>query len=113
MKREGGRAGLTKCDGEQARAQHNKADRSQREESIGHEVMIAHGAPAGHDAGPNLLKMSESAVLQKAGDGRHQGTGAAGERRPVEAVCVSSACFARLHSTPPAFKGRSVRAETE
>jgi hypothetical protein len=50
---------------EQARAQQHKAGRSQREEAVGHEVMVTHGAPVALDAGPNSLKISESAFLQK------------------------------------------------
>jgi hypothetical protein len=37
---------LAKCDSEQARAEQHKAGCGYYEESIGHEVMIAHGTPA-------------------------------------------------------------------
>jgi len=37
---------LAKCDSEQARAEQHKAGCGYCEESIGHEVMIAHGTPA-------------------------------------------------------------------
>jgi hypothetical protein len=58
-------AGLAKGDGEQARTQQHKTCRCQGEESVRNEVMITHGAPADHDAGPDLLKISESAFVGK------------------------------------------------
>lgn len=47
------RPGLAERKSEQARAQQHKAGRSQREESVGYKVMIAHGTPATHDIRPN------------------------------------------------------------
>ena len=38
--------GLAKCDSEQARAKQHKAGCDYCQESIGHEIMIAHGTPA-------------------------------------------------------------------
>src|ERR1700724_3029739 len=49
-------ARLAKCDNEQARAQKQKAGPNKRQESIGHEVMIAHGAPAALDAASEFIK---------------------------------------------------------
>ena len=46
---------LAEGDSEQARAQQHKAGRSQGEEAVGHEVMIAHVAPVTLDAGPKML----------------------------------------------------------
>jgi hypothetical protein len=57
--------GLAKCNSEQARTQQHKTGRGQREESVGNEVMITHCAPTARDAGPNLLKISESAFFAK------------------------------------------------
>jgi hypothetical protein len=54
-------ARLAECESEQAGIQQHEAGRSWREESVGHEVMITHRTPAATDAGPNLLKISESA----------------------------------------------------
>ena len=45
---------LAKCDSEQARAEQHKAGCGYREESIGHEVMIAHGTPAARSAGHRI-----------------------------------------------------------
>jgi hypothetical protein len=59
------RAGLNERESEQTRAQQHQAGHCQREESVGHKVMITHTAPTARDADPNLLKISESAFLQK------------------------------------------------
>jgi hypothetical protein len=60
-----GGCGLAERDSQQTRAQQHKAGRRQREESVGHKVMVTHHTSAAHDAGPNLLKISESTFLQK------------------------------------------------
>jgi hypothetical protein len=54
-----------KRESKQARAKQHKAGCGYREEAVGHEVMITHSVPAVPDAGPNLLKISKSAVWQK------------------------------------------------
>jgi hypothetical protein len=41
---------LLECDREQARAKQHETGCGQREESVGHEVMITHGTPAAYDA---------------------------------------------------------------
>jgi hypothetical protein len=46
---------LAKGDSEQARAQQHEAGRSQGEEAVGHEVMIAHVAPVTLDARPKKM----------------------------------------------------------
>jgi hypothetical protein len=43
-----------KCDNDQDRAQQQKAGHNYRQESIGHEVMITHGAPAAIDAASDI-----------------------------------------------------------
>ena len=53
---------LAEGDGQQARAEQHEAGCGQRQKSIGNEVMITHGTPAVPDAGPNPLKLSESAL---------------------------------------------------
>jgi hypothetical protein len=58
-------AGLAKRNSDQAGAQQHETGRRQREETVGHKVMFTHVAPAARDAGPNLLKISESALSQK------------------------------------------------
>jgi hypothetical protein len=45
-----------KCDNDQDRAQQQKAGHNYRQESIGHEVMITHGAPAAIDAASEFIK---------------------------------------------------------
>jgi hypothetical protein len=59
-----GTPGLAKRDSEQARAKQHKAGCGYREESFGYEIFVTHDAPAERDAGPNLLKLSESFFLQ-------------------------------------------------
>ena len=54
-------AGLAESESEQARAEQHEARRSQRQESTGDIVTITHCTPAVPDAGPNNLKLSESA----------------------------------------------------
>jgi hypothetical protein len=59
------RGELAERDREQARAQQHEAGCGQREEAVryaivGHEIMGSHHTPATLDAGPNLLKVSES-----------------------------------------------------
>jgi hypothetical protein len=61
MRRAVAGTGLVECDREQARTEQQKAGCGDCEESIGYEVMITHGAPFTLDAGPSLLKISESA----------------------------------------------------
>jgi hypothetical protein len=56
--------GLAKRHSEQARAKQHKAGCGYREESFGYEIIVTHDAPADRDAGPNLLKLSESLFLQ-------------------------------------------------
>jgi hypothetical protein len=56
--------GLAESDGEQARAKQHEAGCGYREEALGHEIVVKHDAPAERDAGPNLLKLSESFFLQ-------------------------------------------------
>ena len=60
-----GRSASGEREREQARAQQHEAGRRQCEESVGHEVMITHDTPATLDAGPNSLKISESAFLKE------------------------------------------------
>jgi hypothetical protein len=59
----GARPRLHKCDSEQAGAQHYKASSNQLEETVGYEIIVTHGTPPAPDAGPNLLKISESAFV--------------------------------------------------
>jgi hypothetical protein len=59
-------AGLAECQRQQTRTQQHQTGRRQREEPIGHKVMFTHDTPATLDARPNLLKLSESAFLQRA-----------------------------------------------
>jgi hypothetical protein len=47
-----------KC--QQARAQQHQAGRGQCEKSAGDQIVVTHDTPATSDAGPNLLKLSES-----------------------------------------------------
>jgi hypothetical protein len=56
--------GLAERDREQARAKQHKAGCGYCEESFGDEIVVTHDAPADCDAGPNLLKLSESLALQ-------------------------------------------------
>jgi hypothetical protein len=49
-------AQLVKCDKDQDRAQQQNAGHNYRQESIGHEVMITHGAPAAIDAASEFIK---------------------------------------------------------
>jgi hypothetical protein len=49
--------GLAKCDSEQARAKQHKAGCDYCQESIGHEVMIAHGYTCG--SGPAPLEQND------------------------------------------------------
>jgi hypothetical protein len=56
--------GLAESEGEQARAKQHEACCGYCEESFGHEIIVAHDAPADRDSGPNLLKLSESLPLQ-------------------------------------------------
>ena len=53
-------AELAEGDREQTRAEQHEAGRGQREKPVGHKIMISHHTPAALDAGPNLLKLSES-----------------------------------------------------
>jgi hypothetical protein len=57
-------AGLAESEREQARAKQHEACCGYCEESFGYEIIITHDAPADRDAGPNLLKLSESFPLQ-------------------------------------------------
>jgi hypothetical protein len=57
-------AGLAESEREQARAKQHEAGCGYREESLGYEIFVTHDAPADRDAGPNLLKLSESFLLQ-------------------------------------------------
>ena len=50
---------------QQARAQQHETGCSQCEETVGHQIMSTHVAPATLKAGPNLLKLSESAGLNE------------------------------------------------
>jgi hypothetical protein len=56
--------GLAKRHSEQARAKQHKAGCGYREEAFGYEIIVTHDAPADRNAGPNLLKLSESFLLQ-------------------------------------------------
>src|SRR3954451_4298774 len=60
----GVRAGLAESEGEQARAKQHQACCGYREESFGYEIIVTHDAPVDRNAGPNLLKLSESFPLQ-------------------------------------------------
>jgi hypothetical protein len=57
-------AGLAESEREQARAKQHEACCGYREESFGYQIIVTHDAPADRDAGPNLLKLSESFLLQ-------------------------------------------------
>jgi hypothetical protein len=59
-----GVAGLAERDREQARAKQHKAGCGYREEAFGDKIIVTHDAPADCNAGPNLLKLSESFFLQ-------------------------------------------------
>ena len=52
---------LAERESEQTRAQQHEAGRCQRQETTGDIITITHGTPAVLDAGPNYLKISESA----------------------------------------------------
>jgi hypothetical protein len=56
--------GLAERNSEQARAKQHQTGCGYREEAFGDEVIVTHDAPAERDAGPNLLKLSESLLLQ-------------------------------------------------
>jgi hypothetical protein len=56
--------GLAESEREQARAKQHEAGCGYCEESFGYEIIVTHDAPADRDAGPNLLKLSESLFLQ-------------------------------------------------
>jgi hypothetical protein len=56
--------GLGESEGEQARAKQHETGCGYREEAFGDKITISHDAPADDDAGPNLLKLSESLSLQ-------------------------------------------------
>jgi hypothetical protein len=56
---------LAESEREQARAKQHQAGCGYGEESFGHEIVATHDAPADRDAGPNLLKLSESSLLQR------------------------------------------------
>jgi hypothetical protein len=56
--------GLAESEREQARAKQHQAGCGHCEESFGYEILVTHDAPADRDAGPNLLKLSESFLLQ-------------------------------------------------
>jgi hypothetical protein len=56
--------GLAESEREQARAKQHQSGCGYCEESFGHEIVVTHDAPADRDAGPNLLKLSESFPLQ-------------------------------------------------
>jgi hypothetical protein len=55
---------LAESEREQARAKQHQAGCGYCEESFGYEIVVTHDAPADCDAGPNLLKLSESFPLQ-------------------------------------------------
>jgi hypothetical protein len=55
---------LAESEREQARAKQHKTGCGYREEAFGDEIIVTHDAPAACDAGPNLLKLSESSPLQ-------------------------------------------------
>jgi len=57
--------GLAEGECEQARAKQHEACCGYCEESFGYEIIVTHDAPADRDAGPNLLKLSESSLLQR------------------------------------------------
>lgn len=56
-----------KCQGHEARAEQHQAARGQCQETIGYEVMVAHGTPAAlvYDARSDPSKSSERAVLKE------------------------------------------------
>ncbi len=56
---------LCEREGQQARAQQHETGCGQCEEAVGHQVMSTHVAPATLKAGPNSLKLSESACLNE------------------------------------------------
>jgi hypothetical protein len=55
---------LAESEREQARAKQHEACCGYCEEAFGYEIIVTHDAPADCDAGPNLLKLSESFPLQ-------------------------------------------------
>jgi hypothetical protein len=57
--------GLAESEREQARAKQHETGCGYREEAFGDEISVTHDAPADRDAGPNLLKLSESLLLQR------------------------------------------------
>jgi hypothetical protein len=56
--------GLAEREREQAGAKQHETGCGYREELFGYEIVVTHDAPADRDAGPNLLKLSESSLLQ-------------------------------------------------
>jgi hypothetical protein len=58
-------AGLRERDREQARAKQHEAGCGYCKEAFGDKIIVTHDAPADRDAGPNLLKLSESLLLQR------------------------------------------------
>jgi hypothetical protein len=56
--------GLGESEREQARAKQHETGCGYCEESFGYQIIVTHDAPADRDAGPNLLKLSESFLLQ-------------------------------------------------
>jgi hypothetical protein len=61
----GQRTGLGERESQQARAQQHETGRSQCKETVGHQVMTTHVAPATLEARPNSLKLSESACQKE------------------------------------------------
>jgi hypothetical protein len=57
-------ARLAESEREQARTKQHQPCCGYCEESFGYQIIITHDAPADRDAGPNLLKLSESFFLQ-------------------------------------------------
>jgi hypothetical protein len=55
---------LAESERDQTRAKQHEACCGHCEESFGYEIIVTHDAPADRDAGPNLLKLSESLPLQ-------------------------------------------------
>jgi hypothetical protein len=55
---------LAESEGEQARAKQHETGCGYREEAFGDKIIVTHDAPADRDIGPNLLKLSESFLLQ-------------------------------------------------
>ena len=56
---------LDERESEQARAEQDEAGYRQSEETVGYQVMMTHDAPTTLEAGPNSLKLSESANLKE------------------------------------------------